>query len=110
MLADSLQPTSLRWILNVVSTGPRETSSGNAVGAIQKVPVLRVVPASAHSPWEPPRSSGALKWNSTLPVASALACATTRERSSQPPVEAERSPLPVVIREATVLTAAPPLM
>jgi len=53
---------------------------------------------------------GALKWNSTLPSASASAFATTRECSSQPPVEAERSPLPAVIREATVLTAAPPLM
>src|ERR1700719_1658212 len=110
MFADSLQPTPLRWILNVVSTGPREISSGSAVGAIQKVPVLRVPPASAHSPWEPPRSSGALKWNSTWPAASAVAWATTRERSSQPPVVAERSPLPDSIRDATVLTAAPPLM
>ena len=36
----------------------------------------RVVAASAHSPWDPPRSSGALKWNSTLPTASAVASAT----------------------------------
>src|SRR5580693_10303258 len=110
MFADSLQPTPLRWTLNVVSTGPRETSSGSAVGAIQKVPVLRIAPASAHKPWEPPRSSGALKWNSTLPAASAVASATTRERSSQPPVAAERSPLPEVMRDAIVLTAAAPLM
>src|SRR5258707_7841058 len=110
MLAVSLQPTPLRWILNAVSTGPRETSSGSAVGAIQKVPALRVVAASAHSPWDPPRSSGALKWNSTLPAASAVASATTRERSSQPPVEAERSPLPESMRDATELTAPLPLM
>src|SRR5258708_6124835 len=109
MLAVSLQPIPLRWILNVVSTGPRETSSGSAVGAIQKVPVLRAVAASAHSPWDPPRSSGALKWNSTLPAASAVASATTRERSSQPPVEAARSPLPESMREATELTAPSPL-
>src|SRR6202040_2292815 len=59
---------------------------------------------------DPPRSSGALKWNSTLPAASAVASATTRERSSQPPVEAERSPLPDSMRDATVLTTASPLM
>jgi hypothetical protein len=47
-----------------------------------------------------------LKWNSTFAAASA----TTRERSSQPPVEAERSPLPDSMRDATVLTVASPLM
>src|SRR5258707_13377069 len=101
MLAVSLQPTPLRWILNAVSTGPRETSSGSAVGAIQKVPALRVVAASAHSPWDPPRSSGALKWNSTLPAASAVGSAATRGRSSQPPGEAGPSPVAHTLAGAT---------
>src|SRR5215831_7830607 len=109
MLAVSLQPTPLRWTLNVVSTGPRSTSSGSAVGAIQNVPVLRAEAASAHNLCDPPRSSGTSKWNSTLPAASAVASATTRERSSHPPVAAERSPLPDVIREATELTVPSPL-
>src|SRR5215468_12502709 len=109
MLAVSLQPVPLRWTRKVVPAGPRATSSGSAVGMIQNVPFLRWPPASAQSPCDPPRSSGALKWNSRLPAASAVASATTRERSSHPPVAAERSPPPDVIREAIELTAPSPL-
>src|SRR5689334_550297 len=107
MLAVSLQPTPLRWILNVVPAGPRTTSSGNAVGMIQNVPVLRFPPASAQSPCDPPRSSGALNWNSTLPAASALASAIGRECSSQPP-PLMRLPVTVAQLSATVLPGSKP--
>src|SRR4051812_14251021 len=46
MLAVSVQPTPFRWTVKAVATGPRLTSSGNAVGVIQYVPVFFVDPVS----------------------------------------------------------------
>src|SRR5947207_9189337 len=97
MLAVSVQPTPLRWILNVVPAGPRATSSGSALGAIQCAAVFLPAPTSTHSPCQPPRSSGVLKRNSTRPELSALLSATTFDDSSQPPPPAAtRLPITVV--------------
>src|SRR5712672_576987 len=109
MLAVSLQPVPLRWILNVVPAGPRATSSGNAVGMIQNVPFLRAPPAaSAQKACEPPRSSGASNLNSTFPDASALASVMGLECSSQPP-PLMRLPVTVVQLRTTVLPASKPV-
>src|SRR6266481_6941673 len=61
MLAVSVQPTPLRWIVKVVPTGPRLTSSGSTVGVIQYLPVFFADPVSIHRPCAPPRSSGTSK-------------------------------------------------
>src|SRR6266446_1305293 len=84
MLAVSVQPTPFRWIVKVVPTGPRPTSSGSAVGVFQYVPVFFADPASIHRPCAPPRSSGTLKRNSARPAPSALLSATTVDDSCQP--------------------------
>src|SRR5207237_9220515 len=84
MLAVSVQPTPFRWIVNVVPTGPRLTSSGNAVGVIQYVPVFFADPVSIHRPCAPPRSSGTLKRNSDRLALSASLPATTVDNPCQP--------------------------
>src|SRR5271166_4228327 len=84
MLAVSVQPTPLRCTVKGVPTDPRLTSSGNAVGRIQYVPILFVDPASTDNACAPPRSAGTLKRNSTLPEPSAVLSATTVDDSTQP--------------------------
>src|SRR5215510_1678378 len=97
MFAVSVQPTPFRWILNVVPAGPRATSSGKALGAIQCAAVFLPVPTATHSPCQPPRSSGVLKRNSTPPAESAVLSAMTFDDSSQPPPPAAtRLPVTVV--------------
>src|SRR4029078_5935406 len=73
MLAVSLQPTPLRWMRKVVPTGPRVTSRGSAVGAIQNEPCFLSFPVATQSVCTPPRSSGVSKRNSVAPAASAAA-------------------------------------
>src|SRR6266403_5608238 len=83
MLAVSVQPTPLRWLVKVVPTGPRLTSSGSTVGVIQYLPVFFADPVSTHRPCAPPRSSGTSKRNSARPAPSALLSATTVDNSCQ---------------------------
>src|SRR5215510_1195356 len=96
MLAVSVQPTPLRWILKVVPARPRATSSGSADGAIQCVPDFLPAPVATQRPCSPPRSSGVLKRNSRRPLASAVLVATTLEDSSHPPPPAATR-LPVTV-------------